>query len=107
MSHGNWAQILADYGLTPTETERNDVRILASRIVESEAALKRLQEQVAQAARQASNGVLADGHILFAAGGNPLSSMVDLAVSIDLELVRLDERRTALRVVADAIASSR
>lgn len=101
------AEILAGYSLTVDEAERMDVKILAHRVAQSEAAVQRLEDKLAQTVHGAGRGSLGRGHIPFTTAGTPLVSIVELAQGIDLELVRLDERRTALDLVADTIEKHR
>ena len=99
--------IVTQVGLTPPEARREDVRLLAARIVIAEGDLWRLQADLVRRVGAAAREPLAAGPVHLAADRRPLRSTANLSALIDAELVRLDERRAALRIAADYIIASR
>lgn len=66
----------------------------------------RLTAELVGKCREIAGQTAFDGRVLMTVAQTPMLSTVELSARVDIELVRLDERRTALHLAASAYAKN-
>jgi hypothetical protein len=100
-------ELLAQMGLTAEEAKRPEVRLLAARVVITERDLQRVEAELVGKVGVAGRDAMDTGSVMLATDLTPLMSVAHQSARVDAELVRLDERRAALHIVAQQIVAER